>query len=246
MAIKFCLTNKGLEMKARLETGAVLKFTKVETGSAYSLSPEKLTGLLEVSQTLGVNSIDKKNDVATIKVMLNNINNETEYYLRQMGLYVEDPDSREDILYIIGQDQVGERIPAISDMQVEFEFNINIRAGNAEKIEFVIDNEEVNNKIESVKESVETLENKVNLLKAEIITEVSDLLKDSLNGIVQTLTAGNTEIVFHSESITEDSTIDIYTSVFGIAPINAVITSGSITLTFDANEKDIQVKVRWF
>lgn len=59
-----------------------------------------------------------------------------------------------------------------------------------------------------------------------------------------TLVAGSTSITLSDASITTTSTIDIYTDVFGIQPTNAVVASGSITLTFLSQESDITVKVR--
>lgn len=62
--------------------------------------------------------------------------------------------------------------------------------------------------------------------------------------VTGTLTAGSTSITLSDASITPTSTIDIYTSTFGIQPTNASVATGSITLTFLAQASDITVKVR--
>lgn len=62
--------------------------------------------------------------------------------------------------------------------------------------------------------------------------------------VTGTLTAGSTSITLSDASITTTSTIDIYTDTFGIQPTNAVVATGSITLTFLAQASDISVKVR--
>lgn len=62
--------------------------------------------------------------------------------------------------------------------------------------------------------------------------------------VTGTLLTGATSITLSDASITTTSTIDIYTDVFGIQPTNAVVASGSITLTFLAQASDITVKVR--
>lgn len=60
-----------------------------------------------------------------------------------------------------------------------------------------------------------------------------------------TLTAGQTSITFTDASITSSSTLDnVWTEDFGVKPTNIVITSGSITLTFESQSSDIGVKVR--
>ena len=63
--------------------------------------------------------------------------------------------------------------------------------------------------------------------------------------LTDTLEAGETTLTFSNQAITANSTLeDIYASVFGIYPSNAVFASGSLTLTFEAQESDIDIKVR--
>lgn len=58
-----------------------------------------------------------------------------------------------------------------------------------------------------------------------------------------TLTAGSTSIELTNAAITTDKTFDFYTSSFGVNPKSAVVATGKITLTFEAQETDLQVKV---
>ena len=62
--------------------------------------------------------------------------------------------------------------------------------------------------------------------------------------VTGTLTAGSTSITLSDGSITTSSTFDIYVSTFGIQPTNAVVATGSITLSFLAQASNISVKVR--
>lgn len=62
--------------------------------------------------------------------------------------------------------------------------------------------------------------------------------------LVDTLTAGETSITFSDNSILSTSTIDIYTDTFGVNPTSVVVATGSITLTFEAQQSNIGVKVR--
>lgn len=141
MAMKFVLTNKGLELKAKIEAGAVLNFTKAETGDIYSPIPLELQSVPNARQILDIDSIIVNDDTATVKIILSNLENTEEYYIKQLGLYASDPDTGDEILYIIGQDSIGERVPAITDMQVEYEFDVNIKAGNAASIRFEVNGE---------------------------------------------------------------------------------------------------------
>lgn len=58
------------------------------------------------------------------------------------------------------------------------------------------------------------------------------------------LMAGETEVVLSDASITEDSTVEPFASVYNVNPSNMVVANGSVTLTFDAMETDMNVKVR--
>ena len=68
--------------------------------------------------------------------------------------------------------------------------------------------------------------------------------KGSSVAVTGTLTSGSTSLTLSDSSITTSSMIDIYTDDYTIAPTNAVVTDGSITLTFDAQTKKVNVKVK--
>ena len=86
------------------------------------------------------------------------------------------------------------------------------------------------------------------LNKPTIPTATSDLNNDSgfigFTEVTGLLTSGSTTLTISDASIETTSTIDIYVSTFGIQPTNAVVATGSITLTFLAQASDISVKVR--
>lgn len=62
--------------------------------------------------------------------------------------------------------------------------------------------------------------------------------------IDQTLTAGQTTLTISNAAITSTSAIQIFTNAFGVEPTNMVLATGSVTLTFIAQQNDINVKVR--
>lgn len=75
--------------------------------------------------------------------------------------------------------------------------------------------------------------------------EVADLAGGGgYTEITGTLTAGNTSLVLQDAAITTSATYDYYTSVFGVNPVAVVVTTGSMTLTFEAQQTNIDVKVR--
>lgn len=72
-------------------------------------------------------------------------------------------------------------------------------------------------------------------------TKYEDL--DNVSVIVQTLTAGSTSLTFTDSNITSNSIFNIYTNVFGIAPSSATQSNNSLTLNFEAQSIDIDVKL---
>lgn len=67
---------------------------------------------------------------------------------------------------------------------------------------------------------------------------------DSWVDVTGTLNAGSTSIILSNAAITTASTIDYYTDVFGVSPTNAVISTGQVVLTFEAQPNNLGVKVR--
>lgn len=77
-------------------------------------------------------------------------------------------------------------------------------------------------------------------------TSLSDYIATNtslkLTGI---LYAGETSLVLTSDKINADMMVDIYASMYGIQPINALVEEGKVTLTFDAAfDTDITFGVR--
>ena len=66
----------------------------------------------------------------------------------------------------------------------------------------------------------------------------------SWTDVTGTLTAGSTSITLSNQAITTSSTFDYYTSVYGLYPTAVSVSTGSITLTFEAQSSNIDVKVR--
>ena len=62
--------------------------------------------------------------------------------------------------------------------------------------------------------------------------------------IIGTLAAGTTSLTLQDALITTDSTIEVFTNVFGVNPTNIVTTNGQVVLSFDAQASDVGVKVR--
>lgn len=84
-----------------------------------------------------------------------------------------------------------------------------------------------------------------------------NLTKISINGVIYgipmpnnflilsgTLSPGSTSITLHDESITGEEMIEVFTDIYGVNPKTITSEVGSITLTFKAQENDMNIKVR--
>lgn len=74
---------------------------------------------------------------------------------------------------------------------------------------------------------------------------INEVLRSVSGGVEleETLEAGETSITFTNAAVLTSSTFDFYTDVWGVNPKTVTVIQGAITLTFDAQENDIAVKV---
>lgn len=90
---------------------------------------------------------------------------------------------------------------------------------------------------------IETLQSSLSTFKTEVQSDVSTINTRLGKELTSTLTAGQTSLIFTDTSITTNSTVDVYTSVYGVNPEGMTVNSGSLTLTFDRQASNIGVKV---
>ena len=88
--------------------------------------------------------------------------------------------------------------------------------------------------------------NSLNTADKHIVPAINELLLASNQAgtaITGTLTAGSTSITLTNNAIHTDSAIDYFTDTFGVIPSNVTVSEGSVTLTFDAQQSDVDVMV---
>ena len=87
-------------------------------------------------------------------------------------------------------------------------------------------------------------DNNLNTTNKTIVGAINELESKLWVDFDNTLTAGATTITVSDVAITATSAIDVYTNVWGVEPTNMVLANGSVTLTFEAQASDVNVKVR--
>lgn len=80
----------------------------------------------------------------------------------------------------------------------------------------------------------------MNNLESRINAAFGALTKE----VTGTLLAGQTSLTLSDASILTTSDLDIYTDTWGVSPETVVASTGSVTLTFEALDSDLAVKVK--
>ena len=84
----------------------------------------------------------------------------------------------------------------------------------------------------------------VNGKSGEVVLSASDIGAATVPPIVTgTLSAGQTSLILENANIKADSLIDVYTSKYGINPVNVVAEEGKVILTFEAQSISLGVRV---
>lgn len=134
--MKFCLTNEGKKYMARVNAGEItMHLTRAVTGSGSSSYLDILTSVVDERQQIQLDAVRSEGEYIHIECLLTNLELDREYVLRQLGIYASDG-AGEDKLIIIGQDQYGDRIPILSEKEVEYQYNVGMRISNAAEVTF--------------------------------------------------------------------------------------------------------------
>ena len=137
------LTKKGLLLQAKVDAGTEMSLTKCKLGSGElpsGQSLEDLTDLVTPVQTLGIASISYSEDdkACEITTTTDNSSLTAGYYLREFGVYAQDPDVGE-ILYAIVNDDTPDYIPASDTSAIlSQELTIALSFSNASNVTAVV------------------------------------------------------------------------------------------------------------
>ena len=108
------LTQKGQQFQAKVNAGLVdaVTYTKFALGSGIaSGSLESLTELVKKELDLPMKSVAPQNNAVEFNTLILNNDVKTDFYCREMGIYVTDPDDGE-ILYAVSTDNYPDLMPA--------------------------------------------------------------------------------------------------------------------------------------
>ncbi len=138
---RWSLTDKGMALITKAQAGkCTIHFTRLETGNGVWTAEElrSATALKSLKQTFAYSAVRipaGSTATVTLEAVINNINLDQLYYLRELGVYATDPDEG-DILYAIAMAESDTTyIPANNGVGIStIVERINIEVANAESV----------------------------------------------------------------------------------------------------------------
>ncbi|MDT3416183.1 hypothetical protein QO009_002051 [Brevibacillus aydinogluensis] len=136
------LTKKGRDLQAKAEAGVTLTFTKVKIGDgqlAQGQSLEDLNDLVSPQKILTIGSVQAEgNGLCRIRANITNQGITQGFYVREIGLFAQDPQLGE-ILYAIATASAADYLPPEGGATVvNNQFDIIVIVGNATQISATI------------------------------------------------------------------------------------------------------------
>ena len=134
--MKFYLTEAGSKKLSEIVAGSVMTITKAFASDILSTEPKKLAETPGKKQSIQINSVNIDNGIAVLKLTLSNLEVNQEYQLKQIGIYASF--GTEEILFIVGQDRAGEKVPAISDREIEYDYQISFSFDTTAEVKIAV------------------------------------------------------------------------------------------------------------
>lgn len=143
---KFKITDVGIELEYKAQTGKELKFSKFVLGDGYYTGDIKeLTNIINPIMNAEIKRLNiqtlTENKKVSIGFNLNTAEITTGFYLREIGLFAKDPDTNEDILVFYGNagDTADYISPNTSTTISEKLVDLELYISNVDNITAVID-----------------------------------------------------------------------------------------------------------
>lgn len=181
--MKFYLTESGSRKLSEVVAGSVMTITKAVASDIVSNEPKKLAEIPGKKQSIQINSLNIDNGIAVLKLTISNLEVNQEYQLKQIGIYASF--GTEEILFIVGQDKAGERVPAISDREIEYDYQISFAFDTAAEVRISVSANDFIKKTEAIS----LLDRKVD--KNEIVNKLEAITKSVIVNVTNDRWSGS-------------------------------------------------------
>jgi len=179
------LTQKGINLLAKAQTGATLTFTKIKLGDGLwstSTDPTQLNDLVSPKLNLPIQNITVIGDgTVRLRFVLTNTGLSQGFFMREIGIYAQDPDLGE-ILYAVAY--AGDRadfIPSDGVTKVENVVDIYTVIANAQNVTAVISDTVVLATKRDIDELAQSLNNLSSQVNSQITSQINNLTQQLNN-----------------------------------------------------------------
>lgn len=209
----FKLTSKGLDLEYKAQMGKSLKFTKFELGDGeLGLTPIKeLTSLKHTVLSRNITKLEKNNSKVTIGFMLDNKELTEGFYWKEIGIFAEDPDTKEEILFMYSTaGETADYIPAFnSGNMLEKYIDVDILLSDVEEVQATIESSLVYVTNQDFEKNKEDFDGK---LAEKVDKEALDIKYDTFSGALANIRNSSEAYMksFYLEGVIEQETREGY------------------------------------
>lgn len=133
--MEYILTENGADLLTKLTTNKnSLHLSQAKTGSGYSNNPEYLTDVVDEKNSVQIADATVEDSTAVLTVLINNEGLTEEYKIKQLGIFAIDDETGNELLFIIGQDLSGDKIPKESDGRVEYRYVVRLKVSSTTNV----------------------------------------------------------------------------------------------------------------
>lgn len=159
------LTNKGIALQAKAQTGIELKYTRFVLGDGRlnGQAMSALTNVINPKKTMPVTKLRMEvPNQATVGFVLSNQDVTSGFYFRELGLYANDPDEGEILYLYANAGDTADYIPAAGGSDIiEESFDVLAFVGQAPNVSAVINKSLVYVTHPELEEAIANIENKL-------------------------------------------------------------------------------------
>lgn len=145
---KFHLTNAGQDLLAKVQTGTPLVITRVAIGDGVTTNymealkmnslKNEITSFQVRKNEVNRDENGRSNGESTLNVVIENSNVQSGFYMREIGVFAQDPEVGEILYYVMNDNEYPIYIRPISEQKYELDLDIITVIGNAIEVQIIV------------------------------------------------------------------------------------------------------------
>lgn len=168
------LTTNGISLMVRAMGGEGITFTKIAIGNGEAPADyTELTKLQNELVSMEISELVTEDQYVIIKATMSNSDFDAGFYWTELGVYAQDPDGGDDVLYayahyVITGDEAATYIPASDSSLVEITHSVHVFVGELENVTALLMKHSEFASAADLKAHTENIENPHKVTKAQV------------------------------------------------------------------------------